>query len=322
MGISVYRFPTEAEHNLLKDPSVSQEAARARPDADPVLTRSGNDFIHDKATPAGANLNLAYSSASPVGQNGLPSATGHYDVMGNVWEHAIDTMNPLDSGTLDYQGTPEEVEFETHPHYDDFTMPCFDGKHDLILGGSFISTGDEASTFARFHFRRHFLQFAGFRLVSSAQPPVATRLPETHLTPTKQDETKNEKEDNVYETQTLVDMYLDLHYPARTLHTHEAEPFMMPHHGSPDSAQRFPQRVAELLFQLAPDLAQPGARALDIGCAVGGSSFALATQFEEVVGVDFSHAFIDTANAMKTGEPIPFDIPLEVWMPSGCAFLC
>ena len=36
--------------------------------------------------------------------------------------------------------------------------------------GSFISTGDEASVFARFSFRRHFFQHAGFRLVRSSQP--------------------------------------------------------------------------------------------------------------------------------------------------------
>jgi hypothetical protein len=36
-----------------------------------------------------------------------------------------------------------------HPLYDDFTTPCYDGEHQVILGGSFASTGDEASVFAR-----------------------------------------------------------------------------------------------------------------------------------------------------------------------------
>ena len=42
-------------------------------------------------------------------------------------------------------------------------------------GGSWISTGDEASRFARFSFRRHFFQHMGFRMVrstSSLPPPV------------------------------------------------------------------------------------------------------------------------------------------------------
>ena len=38
-----------------------------------------------------------------------------------------------------------------------------------------MSTGDEASVFARFHFRPHFFQHAGFRIVSS-QAPLQTDL--------------------------------------------------------------------------------------------------------------------------------------------------
>ena len=42
-----------------------------------------------------------------------------------------------------------------------------------LKGGSWISTGDEASRFARFSFRRHFFQHLGFRLVrSSKDTPV------------------------------------------------------------------------------------------------------------------------------------------------------
>lgn len=39
----------------------------------------------------------------------------------------------------------------------------------LLQGGSWISTGDEASRFARFAFRRHFLQHAGFRVARTVQ---------------------------------------------------------------------------------------------------------------------------------------------------------
>lgn len=52
-----------------------------------------------------------------------------------------------------------------HPYYEDFSTPCFDGLHHVIMGGSFISTGNEASIFSRFHFRPHFFQHASFRLV-------------------------------------------------------------------------------------------------------------------------------------------------------------
>ena len=59
--------------------------------------------------------------------------------------------------------------FSVHPYYEDFSTPCFDGLHNIIMGGSFISTGNEASVYSRFHFRPHFFQHAGFRLVR--QPP-------------------------------------------------------------------------------------------------------------------------------------------------------
>ena len=53
--------------------------------------------------------------------------------------------------------SPEGLKgFEVHHVYDDFSTPCFDGKHSMIVGGSFVSTGDEGSVFARFHFRPHF----------------------------------------------------------------------------------------------------------------------------------------------------------------------
>lgn len=44
-------------------------------------------------------------------------------------------------------------------------------------------------------------------------------------------------------------------------------------------------------------------RAIDIGCAAGRASFELARSFEEVIGIDYSHALIDAANILKdTGE--------------------
>lgn len=77
-----------------------------------------------------------------------------------MWEWTEDHFNGLDG-------------FETHRLYDDFSTPTFDGAHNLILGGSWASTGTEASLFARFAFRRHFFQHCGFRPVrpSASQPP-------------------------------------------------------------------------------------------------------------------------------------------------------
>lgn len=35
--------------------------------------------------------------------------------------------------------------------------------------------------------------------------------------------------------------------------------------------------------------------AMDLGCAVGGASFELARAFPHVLGIDYSHAFVDAA---------------------------
>ena len=52
-------------------------------------------------------------------------------------------------------------------------------------------------------------------------------------------------------------------------------------------------------------------RALDIGCAVGRSSFELAREFEEVVGIDFSQSFIDTCNQLKEDGWMNYSVPEE-----------
>ena len=83
----------------------------------------------------------------------MANTKGFCDVFGNVWEWCEDNFNGLNS--------------ITHFLYDDFSSPCYDGRHNLIMGGSWASTGDEASRFARYMFRRHFYQHCGFRLARS-----------------------------------------------------------------------------------------------------------------------------------------------------------
>lgn len=38
-----------------------------------------------------------------------------------------------------------------------------------------------------------------------------------------------------------------------------------------------------------------GTSALDVGCAVGGSTFELARAFTQCLGIDYSHGFIEAA---------------------------
>ncbi len=126
---------------------------------------------------APGNINLAWwASSCPVDR----FAQGDFfDIVGNVWQW---TTTPI-SG---FEG------FKIHPLYDDFSTPTFDGKHAIIKGGSWISTGNEALKSARYAFRRHFFQHAGFRYVVSTHQEKVTINP--------------------YETDTLVSQYLDFQY--------------------------------------------------------------------------------------------------------------
>jgi putative 4-mercaptohistidine N1-methyltranferase len=52
-------------------------------------------------------------------------------------------------------------------------------------------------------------------------------------------------------------------------------------------------------------------RALDLGCAVGRSSFELARHFDEVIGIDFSARFIEAAGAMQRDGTMTIHAPRE-----------
>lgn len=52
-------------------------------------------------------------------------------------------------------------------------------------------------------------------------------------------------------------------------------------------------------------------RAFDIGCAVGRSSFELTGKFKEVVGLDYSQAFVDVCVELKNKGQVPYFIQEE-----------
>jgi putative 4-mercaptohistidine N1-methyltranferase len=96
---------------------------------------------------------------------------------------------------------------------------------------------------------------------------------------------------NPYETRRLLDEYLLFHYGQ----PQEILPWEM----GPHTALDFPVRsVNELAdFSLRPQTA------LDLGCAVGRSSFELARQVPAVTGIDYSQSFIQAATALaEEGE--------------------
>ena len=99
---------------------------------------------------------------------------------------------------------------------------------------------------------------------------------------------------NPYETTRLLDEYLLFHYGSADE--------VLPWPEGPCSALGFAERtVSELAdFQLQP------ATALDLGCAVGRSSFELARRGLDVLGIDFSRRFIDAAASLATGSPLAY----------------
>lgn len=59
----------------------------------------------------------------------------------------------------------------------------------------------------------------------------------------------------------------------------------------------------------------PIGRALDIGCAVGRSSFELTKMASEVIGIDFSQSFIDVAEEIRQGKEIIYRRYNEMHLP-------
>lgn len=52
-------------------------------------------------------------------------------------------------------------------------------------------------------------------------------------------------------------------------------------------------------------------RALDIGCAVGRASFELARAYQEVVGIDYSSAFVNVCQDLKAAGEKPYILKTE-----------
>ena len=95
--------------------------------------------------------------------------------------------------------------------------------------------------------------------------------------------------ENTYETDELLHQYLVFHYG-----TAEDQ---FPYTFGGSDALDFPKRCA--LEGPAQQAGLRQGRALDLGCAVGRSTFELARDYQEVIGIDYSHIFIKAANSLK-----------------------
>ena len=234
----VYRLLTEAEWYVLYEGAGIKDV----PEFDD--TQGNINFSH-------------YASSCPVDTFAFGDI---YDVMGNVWQWT-------ESHMAGFKG------FEPHFAYDDFSLPTFDGKHNILKGGSWASSGNELMKHSRYAFRRHFYQHAGFRVVEG-------------------DTLSTEEESNIYESDALVSQYCHFQYGSN-------------HFG----VENFATKCAEFALEYAKST--PMSHALDLGCATGRASFELAKGFDKVTGIDFSARFVQVGLALKNDEEIQFQRVVE-----------
>ena len=259
------RLPSEDEWRRLRDTHFPEKNGAGEVNDQPYWTR------------APGNINLEHwSSACPVDTFNFG---GVYDVIGNVWQH---TETPI-SG---YSG------FEYHPLYDDFSVPTFDNRHNIIVGGSFFSTGNEATRHARYAFRRHFYQHAGFRYVESDAIIDASAVE----TPT--------------ETDSAIAKQIEAQFGQSVLQT-------------PIFTSALTTFVLDFVRQMRArrsDTSTDGtdcdhlihridcgtASALDVGCGPGRATLELANVFHRVVGVDNTTRMIRIATQILAKRNLTF----------------
>jgi putative 4-mercaptohistidine N1-methyltranferase len=101
---------------------------------------------------------------------------------------------------------------------------------------------------------------------------------------------------SIYESPRLLAEYLLFHYGT--------EDEVLPWAFGPRESLGFAIRsVTELLdARLLP----PKARALDLGCAVGRSSYELSAFANEVLGIDYSQSFISAAEKIRSEGEMPY----------------
>ncbi|MFT4688363.1 MAG: putative 4-mercaptohistidine N1-methyltransferase [Limisphaerales bacterium] len=106
---------------------------------------------------------------------------------------------------------------------------------------------------------------------------------------------------NFYETDRAVSEYLHFHYGE--------DDDLLPWESGPVSALNYPVRCITECLDTAR--VSDRARALDLGCAVGRSSFELARHCHEVIGIDFSQKFVTAASALVTDGSANYSYTVE-----------
>lgn len=220
-----------------------------------IRLRDVSDYLD--RNPQSANINLE-AFASSVAVDSYKHGE-FYDVVGNVWQWSATPIYPFDG-------------FRVHPIYDDFTVPTFDNRHNLIKGGSWISCGNLATHQSRYAFRRHFYQHAGFRYIESSYSDNLTT--------------------DSYNMDKTISQYCHFGWGEESL-----------------GVENYPAKCSALAIEYMRG--RESKRALDIGCAIGRSSFELSKGFDEVIGIDFSTRFIQEAQKLKDSGVLGYKLQTE-----------
>ena len=211
------------------------------------------------------NINIKGNASScPVDQF---EHEGVFDIIGNVWQW---TESSIDG----FHG------FDVHPLYDDFSTPTFDGKHNLIKGGSWISSGNEATKYSRYAFRRHFFQHAGFRYVQSSSKDIPNLL------------------ENHYENSPSICQQLHAQYGS-------AKSAM------PLAVKNYSEQITDELLRSTEKHQIAMNSCLDLGCGVGRTSFILAQHFNQINAVDFSARYIRHGVHLQQGKSVRYTMENE-----------
>jgi putative 4-mercaptohistidine N1-methyltranferase len=107
----------------------------------------------------------------------------------------------------------------------------------------------------------------------------------------------------LYESSVMLNKYLHMHWANESELNDEA---MVKQVALPDVVH-LPLKCAQIVLEYT----QGKDKALDLGCAVGRSTFELARDFKEVVGIDYSHEFIDAARALQRDGELAYEYLLS-----------
>lgn len=281
-----YRVISEAEHNAIRDNAVTD----LNPENDVSFQNNPN-----------VNNNLNFGSSNPVDLY-PPNNKGFYDVFGNVWEWTEDHFNALPGAKTDNL-------------YDDFSTPCYDGRHNIIIGGSWASMGDVSSNFGRYMFRRHFFQHCGFRLVRSLPSNDGSKCnPQIRYVADAVFTLGDDRNRNLSDLDPS--KYVINYYPTmndqyfcdsdRHIELYEREIL----------AQFVDNNRSKLLIKKTEELIDmyrvKKETFMHLGTSTGPVTFELAKHFKEVTGIDYCSKFLDIAFKLQRDGEISINLNNQV----------